>query len=70
MGLTEYINMLSFRHPVFPDIGWMFLMATGLFRMTGETFSQTVHIRVPESASCAPSGDHWKEIGETYFSAG
>ena len=45
--------MLSFRHLVFPGVGWIILMIAGLLRKVYGAVEQTMDVRVLYSAGCA-----------------
>ena len=45
--------MLSFRHLVFPGVGWMILLAARLLWKAGGAINQTLEVRVPDSAGYA-----------------
>lgn len=69
LSLAACVFILSFRHLVFPGIGWMILMAAGLLRKVGGAMGQTMEVRVPDSAGyssgrphpagCVPVGLNW-----------
>jgi hypothetical protein len=44
--------MLSFRHLVFPGVGWIILMIAGLLRKVYGAVEQTMDVRVPDSDVC------------------
>lgn len=58
-----FVLMLSFRHLVFPGIGWMVLMIARHLGKVGGAMGQIIHFTVSNSAGYASTRPHWQGIG-------
>jgi hypothetical protein len=62
LGLVDCALKLSFRHLVFPGVGWMILMVAGFLKKMKRVVVQTLDIRVPNSDACALNQGTYKKM--------
>lgn len=65
--LVDWVFMLSISHLVFPGVGWIILIPSGLLRKTGEAVGATMKVRGLNSAGCASGEPNWQGIGGVVF---